>query len=521
MNRPPISQNYQPINQRDDNNNDNDDEIDPFARLGQKQESIALPPLINALAQQQQVQQQIIVNKLNRIKQFDNRNPYSPDAILDPKHLQRHSRAGSKHSRSQTLANSGYMRGNNTQMIQQRQRNNKRLHQHKSSSVDWSGGMNGPPSGPDLTFVCMRIENRTILQNSLSDTEFMQLMQIHNAIMLDGLKHFNGHCIEQFNGHVYDVLTVFNDVYDAIRCAINIQKELNNYKWPIFYYKLEKESNQMQYVGKSRNKNAFNGIRVGMGLHTATVGTNKNKYDGGKETCHVETIIFDATYKGTAVELVKALCIKSYGGELLATKAVSQALLRSKKGGDEISLQGLGTCSIHKIRSVELIELIPRDLPHRMFPPRSLMTHATNHLTQESNLLLVDEQSETPSYDPFPNPKPNPKPNNNNDDNHDEEYDTTKENDSDDSSHSSKDGIQHNPNISSYNRRPSITQIGPVGPDTQIEVSFTGGDDEYDIYDDNNNDNDSNNNSNNEYKQSYDNNLLGIDHYKKNKLLKK
>ena len=65
---------------------------------------------------------------------------------------------------------------------------------------------------------------------SPTDDTFLHLMQIDNGIMLEPLKQFHRHCIEGNNGHIYDVLTVFNDVYDVIRCDINIQKELNNIK---------------------------------------------------------------------------------------------------------------------------------------------------------------------------------------------------------------------------------------------------------------------------------------------------
>lgn len=96
----------------------------------------------------------------------------------------------------------------------------------------------------------MRIENRTVLQDLLSNQQYGILITIFKEIMDSALSQFHGYCIEHNNGHVYDVLTVFSDVYDAIRCAINIQKELNNHKWPSFYYQIEQQSSRMAYVGK-------------------------------------------------------------------------------------------------------------------------------------------------------------------------------------------------------------------------------------------------------------------------------
>ena len=115
--------------------------------------------------------------------------------------------------------------------------------------MDFSNQIATPPKGPDLTFVCMRIENKAVLQSELSDDKFMTLMQIFKEIMAKALKQFHGHCIEQPFSYIYDALTVFNDVYDAIRCAINMQKALNSYQWPSYLHLLQMSSSRMTYVG--------------------------------------------------------------------------------------------------------------------------------------------------------------------------------------------------------------------------------------------------------------------------------
>merc|ERR1712083_46389 len=90
---------------------------------------------------------------------------------------------------------------------------------------------------------------------------------------------------------------------------------------------------------------------------------------------------------GTAVELSKALCIKSYGGELLASKAVSEALIRSKKGGDDISVQRLGEMTINNLRKIELIQLIPRELSMRLFPQRSMINKFIEKKRKRESML--------------------------------------------------------------------------------------------------------------------------------------
>ena len=55
-------------------------------------------------------------------------NPYSPENVLDSKHLQRHNRVPSKHSRSQTTMPFGNRNNLNSSIPQTRQRGNSRRH---------------------------------------------------------------------------------------------------------------------------------------------------------------------------------------------------------------------------------------------------------------------------------------------------------------------------------------------------------------------------------------------------------
>ena len=192
-----------------------------------------------------------------------------------------------------------------------------------------------------------------------------------------------------------------------------------------------------------------------MGLHSATAGVDHNKYDGAREDLDIQQVIFEAIYKGSAVNLVKGICVLSYGGEILATKAMYEALLNSKQGADDISIQKMGHFHIEHVRSVELMQCMPHNIPHRTFPP-----HKQRHKS-----TFVDVESPSLShYDPFPSTEDPEHGDNDHADNEDEEYDTTKEHDSADSdrphdAHSSEDEQQHNPKISQPRRRPSITQF--------------------------------------------------------------
>ena len=116
--------------------------------------------------------------------------------------------------------------------------------------MDFSNKALGPPMGPDLTLLCLRIENRSVLQDATSSDEFNELQRIFKDVMTGSLDRFNGHCAEHLDGHIFDALCVFDDVYHALRCAINIQYELNQYPWPSFYYDAEKRTPRMSYIGK-------------------------------------------------------------------------------------------------------------------------------------------------------------------------------------------------------------------------------------------------------------------------------
>jgi len=467
----------------DDDNHEEDD--DPFARLGNKQKSVA-HPLITPVEQQRR-----------QIKLAAD-NPYSPQSQLPARHLQQR-----PHSRHKSV---GFM-------PPQRPKSSRR---HHSSSMDFNEQMLAvpAPSGPDLTFICMRIENRSVLQSSLSPQQYTHLLDVFRSILTDALQQYRGFSIEQHSENVYDAFVVFDDVYNAVRCAIHIQTQLHTYQWPQFYYELEQHSQRMAYVGTgATSKDAFNGLRVGMSLHTATAGTDVNKYDGGRETLSVSTLMWTASYTGTAVELSKHLCLKSYGGELLCTKALYQALLQCKKLGDEVSVQRLGACSIDGVRQVELIDLIPRDLPARQFPSRTAASSSVHNASSKRKSVLAeliggDEEKENgapKNYDPFPitsngratdhkdknkNKKAERQSDDTDSDSH-SSYNTMNEvgsdgGDGDDSvhSHSSKDHeVQHHPRISQ--RRPSLTVIN-LKQNSKIEVTFNGGedDDELPLYDD-------------------------------------
>ena len=116
--------------------------------------------------------------------------------------------------------------------------------------MDLDAGLSGPPTGPDLTLLCLRIENRSVLKDILSSDEYVKIQQIFKEILTISLKRFTGHCAEHLDEHIFDALCVFSDVYHALRCAIHIQNELNHYQWPSFYYDAEQGSERMNYVGK-------------------------------------------------------------------------------------------------------------------------------------------------------------------------------------------------------------------------------------------------------------------------------
>ena len=138
-----------------------------------------------------------------------------------------------------------------------------------------------------------------------------------------------------------------------------------------------------------------------MALHSGTVGVDRNKYDGAPESLDVELVIFDAIYKGSAVDLAKGLCVMSYGGEILATKAMYEALIDSKQGGDDISIQTLGQFHIEHVRTVELMQFMPQSVPHRTFPP-----HKQRH---KSTFVDMTDSPSLSHYDPFPSTNPESK----------------------------------------------------------------------------------------------------------------
>ena len=117
--------------------------------------------------------------------------------------------------------------------------------------MDFDKGLSGPqpPTGPDVTFLCLRIENRSVLQDILNPNEYVKIQQIFKEILTISLERNTGHCAEHLDGHIFDALCVFSDVYHALRCAIHIQSELHHFQWPSFYYDAERDAQRMTYVG--------------------------------------------------------------------------------------------------------------------------------------------------------------------------------------------------------------------------------------------------------------------------------
>jgi len=524
--QPIHAQNYQPIHQPLDDEDevdggpgdrDRDDSAepspaataerkDPFALLGQKQDSLPHPDLERI---DQDEKQQREIDELKRRQHAQNQNQFAPAAMLPLKHFKpRHSSSRLNlnnpmaHSRSRTAQIPQIPAINRAQTLaadldpksrRKIRRKNRSKGTSQSVSMDFSNNnkMMSPPSGPDLTLLCLRIENRSVLQDILSADEFAEIQHIFKDVMTSSLQTFSGYCAEHHDGHVFDALCVFNDVYFALRAAIHIQMELNSYQWPSFYHDAELRTQQMSYVGRG-DQGAFNGLRVGMGLHSATVGATHNQYDKGKESLDFNfnnILEFDATYKGSAVQLVKGLCTMSFGGEILATKAAYDALISSKQGGDDISVQSLGSFFIEHVRSVKLMQFNPQQMPSRTFPP---------HKQRAKSTFADIAAAPINHYDPFPSSHPERKQNgvdlshlSDGDRLHgdnDDGYGTTKEIDSEDDRHSvhshhshssDNDEHQHNPRISQPRRRPSITQF-TTGPNSKIEISFTGGDEDED-----------------------------------------
>ncbi|ETO27927.1 hypothetical protein RFI_09205 [Reticulomyxa filosa] len=255
--------------------------------------------------------------------------------------------------------------------------------------ADWS-----PPTGPDLTFMCTCIENKTALSNGLSDAQMTELMAIHNDIIVSNVKKYHGFVIEKGTiGKVYDFFVVFGDVCNALDCAVAIQQALQFAPWPSFYFNFE-ETGKLQYVGKPAE--SFCGLRVGICLHTGRVGDDTNPFDLQKETLSMEEkMMFDVEYKGTCVELCKEMCHYVFGGELLSTNATKVALSQSQMSPlfNNFTIQVCGVHHFLHLRTAKLVSFIWNGY-QRYFPLKTL-----NGGTSEHNKYV---SAETINYDPFP-----------------------------------------------------------------------------------------------------------------------
>lgn len=214
----------------------------------------------------------------------------------------------------------------------------------------------------------------------------MQLMHMHDTIVTHACQLYGGYIAEHHKQHIFDFFLVFDNICDAVRCAINIQCALNEEQWPAFYQEFEKSQN-LKYNGFGSSGlysilahihtqhlicislESFHGLRVAMALHSAIVGSSANPYDGGIETLVVsDSMLFDKEYKGTAIQMCKAICAHTFGGEMLASKSVAESVLQSRQMNDDISVRSMGCVTVDEdLRDVELLQIIPNEMSHRRF----------------------------------------------------------------------------------------------------------------------------------------------------------
>ncbi|ETO26268.1 hypothetical protein RFI_10869, partial [Reticulomyxa filosa] len=284
----------------------------------------------------------------------------NPFLLLAQPSLKNRKRTESSHSRSKTNIPS------NVSQLSSNQRN---MRTKQKSLTDITKVR--PPKGPDLTFLSTCIENKQQLSSGLSNEQMTRLMSIHDEVIEKSVTVWNGFVVEKSTQEqLYDYLIVFGDVHKAVQCAIAIQENLFSASWPSFYFEYEHSQN-IQYAGQPAN--SFNGLRVGVCLHSGRVGKDVNPFDDQKESLIVEEMqVFDVKYSGTCVDLCKKMCGHVCGGEVVCTSATKGALSQTRLSNDNVSsINILGYHFFEPLRTVKLMSFAIRQFP-RQFPPKSL-----------------------------------------------------------------------------------------------------------------------------------------------------
>jgi class 3 adenylate cyclase len=166
-------------------------------------------------------------------------------------------------------------------------------------------------AAPDgtVTILFSDIENSTVLTERLGDERWLEVLRSHNGVFRDRLRAHRGFEVKsQGDGF----MLVFPDPSGALRCALEIQREL----------------------ASRTETNPDAPIRVRMGLHTG-------------EVVHEEGDVF-----GRNVILAARIAARAQGGEILVSEAMRDAA--SEDGvnfddGTELELKGLtGTHRVYR-----------------------------------------------------------------------------------------------------------------------------------------------------------------------------
>ncbi len=120
-----------------------------------------------------------------------------------------------------------------------------------------------PPEGPDLTFFCTVLENKSTLLKNLSNGQYQHLLTIHNDIIDKSVRSHQGFIVESYSEsstrggtRLHDYFCVFGDVYNAVRCSLAVQEALHSAQWPPFYFELEK-SEKLVYKGRPHGNEVY------------------------------------------------------------------------------------------------------------------------------------------------------------------------------------------------------------------------------------------------------------------------
>jgi predicted ATPase/class 3 adenylate cyclase/Tfp pilus assembly protein PilF len=215
------------------------------------------------------------------------------------------------------------------------------------------------PTGT-VTIACSDIQGSTPLW-AAAPKAMTQALELHDQLLRSLLERHGGY---EFSAEGDALKVAFDSSIAALRWCEEVQLALMDIRWP----------QELLSEDSAADAEGFRGLRVRMGIHR------------GEPVCRVNPVTQRMDYFGPVVNLAARISSAPHGGQVIASRSVLDEVHDSL---DSLIQTDLGAHHLRGIaHPIELVQLIPKPLKARIFPPlRTLQARRTNLVQRPSSFV--------------------------------------------------------------------------------------------------------------------------------------